>query len=128
MELNIEALVRQQIEEIDFHQLVRQEIRELISKTVKSDIEKATKEEVKAIIKEEIVLAMKGPVKTDDGWGKKETFESFDDMFKAYFKQCMDSKWEIKEVIARHVKDETSKLVDQKTKEIVDALKVKLVG
>lgn len=119
----IEDLIKDQIEQLDIKELVLIEIRRLISDDVKREITKTTKEEILRIIKTEVEIQMSKGVKTDDGWGKKESYSSFEEMFKKFFSESLNNKYEIQKVVQEYVKTETKKLVDQKTTEIVSALK-----
>jgi dihydroneopterin aldolase len=126
--MTIEDLIKGQIEQLDIKELVQSEIRRLVSDDVKREISKATKEEVQRIIKVEVEIQMSKGIKTDDGWGKKENFNSFEDMFKKHFSELLNSKYEIQRVVKDHITTETKKLVESKTKEIVKALSDSLGG
>jgi paraquat-inducible protein B len=121
--MTVEDLIKEQIEQLDIKELVQQEIRRLISDDVKREITKTTKEEIQRIIKTEVEICMSKGVQTDDGWGKKETYSSFEELFKKHFKSALDSTYEVKKTVERHVKDECEKLVKANTQQIVDALK-----
>ena len=123
----IEDLIKGQIEQLDIRELVQQEIRRLVSDDVKREITKTTKEEVQKIIKTEVEICMGKPVQTDDGWGKKETYTSFEELFKKHFKESLNSTYEVKKTIDRHVKYDCDKLVRAHTQSIVEALKKSLI-
>jgi sigma54-dependent transcription regulator len=120
--MNIEELIKEQIMNIDVREMVQSEVRRLISDELKREIAKTTKERITAIIDTEIDIVMSKPVQTDDGWGKKESFQSFEDMFKTHFQKALNDSYGIKTLIGKHVKDECDRLVKQKTKEITEAL------
>ena len=122
----IEDFIKEQIEQLEIKGLVQNEIRRLISDDVKREIMKVTKEEIQRIVRTEIEIQMSKGVKTDDGWGKKENFSSFEEMFKKHFAEALNNRYEMQNVIRDHITKETKKLVEQKTKEIVDALKTHL--
>lgn len=124
--MTIEDLIKEQIEQLDIKELVQNEIRRLVSDDVKREITKATKEEVQRIITTEVEIQMSKGVKTDDGWGKKESYNSFEEMFKKYFAEALNGKYEIQRIVKEHITNETKKLVDAKTAEIVNALKIQL--
>lgn len=126
MKPTIEDFIKDQIEQLDIKQMVQSEIRGLISADVKREITKVTKEEIQQIIKTEIEICMSKGVQTDDGWGRKENYDSFEVLFKKYFREALDNIYEVKRTISDYVKTETNKLVGEKTKEIVEALKKSL--
>ncbi|MGE5052034.1 MAG: hypothetical protein ACM3KI_11070 [Bacillota bacterium] len=120
--MTIEDLIKDQIEQLDIKQLVQNEIRKLISDDVKREITKSTKDEVQRIIRCEVDIVMSKGVKTDDGWGRKEEFKSFEEMFKTYFSKQLNEKYEIQRIVKDHITQETKKLVENKTTEIAAAL------
>lgn len=110
MEINIESHIVQRIEEMDLGFYVREEVRVLISKDVRETIQKIIVEEARVMVTTEIDKIMDGPVETDDGWGKKNSYPSFADLFKKEVKAAFSASWDAK------------RLIEQKTKERVDAL------
>ena len=121
--MTIDELIKDQIEQLDIKSMVQYEIKKLISDDVKREITKITKEEIQRIIKTEIEICMSKGVQTDDGWGKRENYTSFEELFKKHFKTALDSTYEVKKTIENHVKQTTETLVKEQTKQIVDALK-----
>jgi hypothetical protein len=124
--MTIEDLIKEQIEQLNIKELVQNEIRRLVSDDVKREITKVTKEEVQRIIRTEVEIQMSKGVKTDDGWGKKESYNSFEEMFKKHFAEALNSKYEIQNIVKKHITDETKRLVDAKTSDIVKLLKSQL--
>lgn len=126
MDINIEKLVQERIEDMDMTGLARDEIRDHIRRNTVVQIQKIIEEEVRAIIKEEIAKVMAGEVKTDDGWGKKETYPSFEDLFKQVFQKKMNDSWDAKREIERQVAAKVDALVKGEmnavVSKIVDAL------
>jgi len=120
--MNLEEILKNQIENLDIESLVRYEVQNLVSSTISTEISKITKEELSKIIKSEIAVSMSRGVKTDDGWGKKEEFESFEQLFKTYFTNALNDKYEIQKIIRDYVRTEVTKLVEDKTKDITKAL------
>jgi len=122
MSLTIEQLVKEQIEQLDIRELVQGEIRKLISDEVKRSVVTTTKEEIQKIIKTEVEIVLSKGVQTNDGWGKTENYTSFEELFKKHFKEALNSKYEVQRVIQDYVKEQTKKLVDEKSKEIISKL------
>jgi hypothetical protein len=125
--MTIEDLIRGQIEQFDIKELVQIEIRRLISDDVKREITKSTKDEVQKIIRTEVEIVMSKGVQTDDGWGKRESYTSFEQMFKKYFAEALNTRYEIQSIVKKHITEETKRLVELKTEEIVNALRTQLL-
>jgi flagellar hook-basal body complex protein FliE len=125
--INIEEYIKKQIEDIDLHDVVRELIRQLISDDVKRQIRDTSMEEVKRIVKTEVEIVLSKGVQTDDGWGKKESYTSFEEMFKKHFKEAINNHYEVRRTIEDYTKQQVKKLVDDKTKDIVEALKKALI-
>ncbi len=114
MNIDIEAYIRQQLEEIDIAELVRREIRTIVNGELRSGIVASARKEVDAIIKTEIEACLTKPVKTDDGWGKKAEYESLDDLFKQEFRKKLDSNYEMKNTIKKIVESKVSDLMKER--------------
>lgn len=117
--MDLTEILKSKIEEIDIDNIVRREIKELISYDVKESIRSIVKKEIEDIIHEEIKSVMKKPIKTDNGWGKKNEYPDFDSLFKAEFANRLNGTWEMKSTIERAVKDRVSVLFDGNLKEVV---------
>lgn len=126
--MTIEDLIKEQIENLDVKNLVQIEIRKLISDDVKREITKSVKDGVKNIIDTEIEICMSKEILTDDGWGKKESYTSFEELFKKQFRAALDSSYEMKRTIENHVKSKTESLVKEQSKQIIEALLKTLEG
>lgn len=121
--MNIENLIKEKVEELNIENLVRLEIKKIIYEDVQKEIKVKLSEQINDLIKKEIEAILKSKVETDDGWGDKKTYDSFEDLFKMHFKKALDNTYDMKRNIERHIKDETEKLVKLKTQEITDFLK-----
>ena len=97
--MTLEEILKEQIENIDVEQIVKDQVSQAISQRMYSSLENIIKDELRNIIKVEAEKIMfSGPIKTNDGWGKKEEYPSFDEMFKTLFKKSLDSKYEIQSI------------------------------
>lgn len=122
MNINIEDLIKQQVEEMDIRGIVKEIIREQITPTAKQEIKEFTKKRVGEMINIEIEEALSKGVSTDDGWGKKESFESFEAMFKIEFKRRLSEEYSIKRTIQGVIEQKVKTLFNEKTKEIQDEI------
>jgi hypothetical protein len=122
MNLTIEDLIKEQIQNIDINGLVKDEVRRLVSDDIKRELVKITKDQITKIIETEIDICMSKGVQTDDGWGKKNTYPSFEDMFKKTFAERLNASYDMKSTIERHIKDKVDLMVKAETKQLVDAL------
>lgn len=120
MELNITDFIKQHLAELDLCSMVQAEIRAIIYEDVKKEVDRYVKEEGQRLIAEAISEYLSQPVETNDGYGRKEVFPSFDDMFKKHFREKMNSTWEVKSTIEKHVKEHVSKLVNARYNEVIE--------
>jgi len=110
MELNIEELIKDQIAEIDIRSSVNSVVRQMVEPEVKQKIKKLTDKRVTEIIDLEIQEIMSKGVETDDGWGKKAKYPSFEELFKTEFRKRIDSTYEVKRLIDESIKKQVEDL------------------
>lgn len=110
----IEKIVREnienQLEDFDFTYLFRDELRPLLQNKANKIIDEKLKEEIENVLNKEI--------DTDNGWGKRKHWDSFEDMFKSKFNEKMNSDWDMKRTIEKTVENRIDELLKKKTKEI----------
>lgn len=117
--MDLAEILKEKIEEIDVVDLVRQEIKQAVSSDVRSSIRDLVKKEIELIIQDEIKVIMKKPLKTDDGWGKKNEYPDFEALFKQEFKNRLDASWDMKNTLEKAVKDRVSSLFQNNLSEVV---------
>jgi hypothetical protein len=120
LSINIEEMVKREIEEMDIPSIVKSIVNKLISDDVRKEINKIVQESCKRMVNAEIMKQLDGEVETDNGWGDRKKFNSFEDMFRAEFKKRLDGQYEIKRVIESAVKEKVSDLFKEKQKEAID--------
>ena len=130
--MEIEKLIQDQISDIDYTYLVRDEIRRSLTADIKREINNVIKNKIEEIIGLEIDIVMSGEVSTDDGWGKKAQFKSFEDLFKTTFSAKLNSSWDVKRMLEQKVKERVAALYENNkaaaVEKIVDEMtKSKLV-
>ena len=128
MEINIESLVKERIENMDLDFVVKEIIGSLITKDVRETINKVVKEECLAMIRERIAVILNGPVKTDDGWGKREEYPSFADLFKKEIAARMNDSYDVNREIAKQVESRVKSIMDNQYKEVIEKIVNELTG
>ena len=126
MELNIETLVetqvKQEMEEMDLKGIIEAEVRHSISNGVGKEIVSSVNAVAKHMIAEEVRKALDGEVKTDDGWGQRVVYKSFEELFRSTLKKNMDEKYEVKKEIERLVKQRVESLIKQDYNRILEKI------
>lgn len=123
MNVDVEKLIQSRIDDMDFETLARDEMRSYIKDAAEAELKKVTREEIQAIIKGAIAEAMQNGVETNDGWGKVEKFESFEQMFKIYLKKALNETYNIRNTVETFIKNETKNLVEKHSNEIAEVIK-----
>ncbi len=114
LEKLIKECIGNKLDEIDFTYEFKNVIREKLEKKAEEYIDKKIKEEIERVMEE--------PVHTDDGWGNKRDYETFEDLFKQTFSERMSRDWEIRRIIERTVEEKTDSLLKNKTKAVTEKL------
>jgi hypothetical protein len=120
MEINIESLVKERIEDMDLDDMVREAINGLITKQVKDEIVK--------VVQRECLRMVETEVKTNDGWGKKETFESFEILFKKTITEKLKGGWEAEKIIAKKVAERVDSIMKDQYAAVVEKIVNELTG
>ena len=126
----IEEYIMREIREIDITQIVREEVRKQISGDIAREIAKSVRSGIDQIINTEIEIVLSKGVETDDGWGKKVQYKSFEDLFKEEFQKKLNSNYEMKKMLEKAVQDHVAMLFrqsyDEVSKKVVDGLLKKI--
>ena len=120
--INIEEYIQNQLEGIEIEHLVSDEIRRHITDDIKRQISKVVREHIDEIIKTEINIVMESPIQTNDGWGKKEKYSTFRDLFKKEFREKMNSSWDMKTLIQKIVQNKVNELFQNNFKEVAQKI------
>ena len=116
--MDIQAYIEEQVKEIDVKEEVFAIIHHTVVKIVREDaqneIKRIMNDEISALINREIAIILAGPVTVNDGWSKRETYPSFEDMFKKLFKERLDKSYDMKSTIQREVQQMAEKLYKKK--------------
>ncbi|MBQ9255738.1 MAG: hypothetical protein IJ181_01225 [Acidaminococcaceae bacterium] len=120
-------LAKQLISEEDLQYAVKSAVSEYMNHHMYSELQgivsKVLDEKCNGYIREEIDKILASPVKTDDGWGRVEKYDSFESLVKEKIKEkSIDrSQWNIqslvRNMVENKIKDVAEKLIKQESKD-----------
>jgi len=119
---NIEQYIEEQLQNIDIRSIVVQEVRTKISTEIHATIVRLTEQEVTSIIKREIEISLNEPVKTDDGWGNRAEYGSFNVLFRKIFAERLNGCWDMKQMLKKAVEARVTKLYEANKKEAIEKI------
>jgi len=128
MESMVETLVKQRIDQMDIEYLVKESVSALISDQVKKSIKPILETQLNSIIEKEIESIFTTEVKTDDGWGQRKTYASFEDLFKHEFQKKLKDEYKVKNVIQKLVQERVTSLINQDYAKVVETIVDTLTG
>ncbi len=105
-----------------FRERAQTEAQRIFSDTARDVMRVHAKKIAESAIEMVVADALAGEVKMDDGWGKKETYASLQDMFKSYLHHEMQG-YSLTKALDREVSRQVKALIDANAK----ALAAKLV-
>lgn len=77
MEINVEKLIEQKVEELEFEIIANEIMETQINNFIRKNLEPLLKSKIDNIISKEIVSIMsERPITTDDGWGIQESLKT----------------------------------------------------
>jgi len=117
--MDIEKYIEDQLQEIDIKAIVIGIVRDQAKSEVFATIKRLTEQEISTIIKKEIEIALSQSLETDDGWGKREKYDSFEDIFRKVFAEKLAASYEVKKTIKKMVEDKVGKLYEQNKQEAI---------
>ncbi|MFA5387728.1 MAG: hypothetical protein WC322_05100 [Candidatus Paceibacterota bacterium] len=123
MEMNIESLVIKQVqaelEEMDLKGLIESVLANEISRIAKKELIDQVRDAATKLVSEQIRVILDGPINTDDGWGVRENYPSFEDLFKKHLAKAMNEKWEVKREIEKQVSSRIDSLIKQDYQKVI---------
>ena len=120
--IDIDKYLKEQLEQVEITNLVIAEIKNLISTDIRKQITKAVRDQIDILIKDEIDIYLSGPVDTDDGWGKKVYYESFEMLFKKEFNERIKATYDVKRIIEKRVSEQVKSLFTDRYEEVIDKI------
>ena len=126
MDLNIESLVEAQVkrelENMDLREIVENEVRRVVSNGIGKEIVSKVSLLADQMIAEECRKELDGEVETDDGWGHRKTYSSFEELFRETFKNRMNSSYDVKREIEKLVKERVESLIKQDYNKVLEKI------
>jgi len=117
--IDINEYIKDQLDQVYISHLVIAEIRNEIRGDIKRQINSVVRNKIDKIIAEEVEICLSsGEVNTDDGWGKKNTHASFEELFKKEFREKIDKNWDMKKAVSKGVKDKVESLFRSNIEEV----------
>ena len=102
--MDLEKIIEERIKEMDIANMVKEVISKMVSDDIIRTLKRITETEISNIVKTEIEIVLAKPIETDDGWGKKEKYSSFEELFKQTFASKLSSVYDIQKIISSHTK------------------------
>lgn len=112
--------VNSYLEQVNFNEVLKETIREIVRERIGNELQYSAEKYVNELVKEEIENILKEPVKIDDGWGHKQNYSSFEDLFKDVFKAKINTTWEMQRTIETVIKDRVEEFMKAKAKEVTE--------
>ena len=124
MDLNIEELVTKQVSlevsELDIQGMVREVVAKHVEHHTGGVIRNLVTEAAKERVYELLEQSLESEVRTDNGWGQKETYKTFEDMVRQVFKKALDDKYEVKRVLEQLVSQRVTALLSGERNAVVE--------
>ena len=125
--MDIEKYINSQLEAIDIREIVVSEVHQAVSEDIRRKISEVIRTKINSIVDDEIELVLSEGITTDDGWGKRVQYASFEELFKKEFREKMDGSWEVRKIIDKAVRDKVSTLFNASFKEVSEKIVAELV-
>ena len=125
--MDIEKYINSQLEAIDIRDLVVAEVHQAVSEDIRRKISEVIRTKINSIVDDEIELALSKGITTDDGWGKRVEYKSFEELFKEEFKKRLDGNWEMKNTIQKAVSERVTSMFTASFKDIANKIVEELV-
>ena len=113
-----EKMVRESIDNYVENCTFEYQFRDVIREKLSSKADKLITEKLES----EIQNVLNGEINTDDGWGKRKHWDSFEDLFKDKFKEKMDKDWDMRRTIEKTIEERIDQLFKARTKEITEKI------
>lgn len=118
----IEKILRENIEnqlkDYDFNYQIREIIRDIFIEKIELNVNKIIDKKLEV----EIQNVLKGEIDTNDGWGRKKHWDSFETMFKSKFNEKMNEDWGMKTLIRTTIEERLDRLFKEKTKDVTEKI------
>ena len=119
-------MIKEIIAELVSEETIDDAIREIVSNRLNYNFDRIVEETARSIvndkaesyIKERVDEVLDKPVKTDDGWGHTEYYDSFEHFVKSIIREKISSNYKFSQEIDRRVKERLDKVIKKVSKEM----------
>lgn len=126
MDLDIEKIVERQVkaevESLDIQDMVAGFVQGFIAQSAGKEIIAIVREEAKKLVGSEVAKCLAGPVSTNDGWGEKKHYDSFEDLFRSTLRSALNSKHDVHREIKKLVEARVSALIKNDYNKILEKM------
>jgi len=110
--MDIEKIIQGRIEDIDVEAIVRDIVTDLIRAEAQKQVKRITDEKATELIVTAIKSVLyRGEVKTNDGWGKTETYPNFEALFKCVLHKKLAVSWDMQGLVKKVIEEKVAQLV-----------------
>ena len=118
--------IEEQLSAISILDIVNEQVRNLIRdeviKEAKRSIHKAVRDEVDSVIAREVEIMLSGPVHTDDGWGNKQDYDTFEALFKEVFRKKLNESHEMRRTLSRVIEEKVTNAMTKEYTSVTEKL------
>lgn len=118
----VERLVSAELREVDIGYMVREVVSSFITSEVRKQISVVVSEQAESLVAAQLSALLDGEVTTDDGWGKRKHYESFDALFKETLHNNLNNSYEVKKTIDKQVSSRVDALIKQDLNAVVEKI------
>jgi basic membrane lipoprotein Med (substrate-binding protein (PBP1-ABC) superfamily) len=120
--MDIEKLIQERIDDLDFEQLAKDSIIMYIYKGKHGQIRESIKNMIDVIVIKEIKEIMSGPIEIGDGYHEKKKYDSFESLFKETLLKILNSRHDMDKAVERVIKSKIEDLIKNYRKEITEKI------
>lgn len=120
--INIDQLIKERIEELDIERLARDVLRDMISRELFTEIRQVLRNKADELVEQEIADFLGRPVETNNGWGDRAQYESFEEMFRHVLHKHVGDSYSVKRKAEKYVQEVVSELMKGKEETVSRAI------
>ena len=117
--MKVEELLEKQIQGFGLEEMVKEIISKMISADTRAAIRDIVNKKIETMIVDEFETVISGKVETDDGFGDKQEFGSFEGLFKKTFRERLNEDYGVKRLLENVVRSRIDRFLDENRKEVV---------
>lgn len=125
MELSNKKFINQFLSDDEIKDIIDDKIRSIITQEVNHEVRQLIRTSIDNIIESEVagmtINILSGPVTIDNGWGNKQMYNSFDDMFKGELRSKITDR-NIEMQVGKIMREKIDALTKDKMQVVADML------